>query len=1243
MIRACAFVFTAVLCFAKATAGQAPRIVESLPLDTSGEHAASNFVQFADRRAIVHCGEMEVYLDTDQGFSLAVASKLAGVTRPLVTSTTVKLWLDDRDQMVVGRGHVANVMILEEGPQRVVLRAPFTLTSRDGRPIATAQYDVVCYPEGEVFTTLRILPLHGEKVQAVMELRFAGDAGLQFERSYDLPLLTGSTEVGPAVGLYWHNGNTPNMGVIGNQMRCVLACQGEGESDERVVSRSFVISVARTRDELRRRCVAHIQPLQPRFLWSCRALIERTPEMLEIASGLGNWCYSFREGTYNFLVEASQAAVEFYNPYDEARHIRLRFVAHGRPALNILANDRVPCEATQVVSLTPDLEARNPGQSSAAQVAFDLPAHDCLLTGVQASDRFLLQFVSGRIVQNTTKRLYRIVTGAAGSCLGEVRVAEGKASGGVEVVSLAGPAAEAQPTLALVSASPLPTEALGRFSRLSELAIVRNQPDRAVLQIKFLNEARTLVCQSNLIFRREDDALALYGYHTIEVLEPLRLLRPTTVDLPVLRISDPGAEVANRPLRFFYADGRKRIRICPRSAKPGFGYELGSFNRSVHPDFALCGFVGGTSSALAFLGRPLVGTGKLVAAESSPTLSMRLHLPTILSRSQRFLSMWKTVIPSSGETNLRSLQVSLNSLKGHPVDLTWTAKQIKVSDGYVAHRVSELSSSGNPASDDRRSYLLDGGEELAVVGTGTDGLRWPWMFHIRALGLEPGRVRKIFLTDAGVEHAGGARALKQLTGAAIHLPASATEALSVAGPEQDQRTAAHWHSGSRRFESVGVDRALRDGETILVGDLAVRFLHTPGPSGESGTYLVNAGGLGVALVGNLLETTKEGNQSPFGLADAHRHGNLDEWIRSLKRLRAEHCDLVAPSLSPPLSGTEQINIMCDRMIERCNAILRVKGIDRILPRPLVAGRDRRGDIRLPVVRDDLWGVKETERAIGARTRPVELADCLWRVGGGFAAENEDANIYLLDGGSEMALIGAGSGLHTRAIIDRILALGKNPLDINYILLPSSHWYEARGANSLRTATRARVCAHRYETAALWRGDALRTGLMIGDFSFAVFPPFRVDRVLEWGETIRVGKHEIFVLDAPGFHRGSTAFLMTIDRLRFLATGQTAYGDLPVPDDETADGAMGWMDPHWGGNVTVWRQTIERYLALQPDVLLPGQGPAQDEELERQLRDCLARLDQLREIQKATGLFPSDLFEITAEPVRPDISRLKPKR
>jgi glyoxylase-like metal-dependent hydrolase (beta-lactamase superfamily II) len=348
---------------------------------------------------------------------------------------------------------------------------------------------------------------------------------------------------------------------------------------------------------------------------------------------------------------------------------------------------------------------------------------------------------------------------------------------------------------------------------------------------------------------------------------------------------------------------------------------------------------------------------------------------------------------------------------------------------------------------------------------------------------------------------------------------------------------------------------------------------------------------------------------------------------------------------------------CDRAIGRLLDVVTTPGIDYALPRAFVArtsetaaNEPRRSRPVLPgwarptlYGPDDLAAVKEWLRPIAADVRPQLIADGLWRVGGGFVGEYEDANVYLVDGGDSMALIGAGSGFHTRAIIRRILALGKNPLDIDHILLPSSHWYEARGANSLRLATQARVCAHRREIGALEQGDPIATGLLIGGYQFGVFPPCRVDRELEWGETLRVGKRRIVVLDAPGFHRGSTAFLMEIDGKRYLATGQAALGDLTLSDGRLVEGATGWLDPHWGGCLEVWAETLRRFIAIDPDVLLTGQGHIEKIEVDRQLDQCLARLDRSRRWRALRSLLPAQTFEGQPAARRPDISPLTGRR
>jgi len=1199
------------------------------------------FVEIASRTVVIHCGSVEVALDSERGFSVSAKDAEGGRGKRFLSSTRVRFRLDGREQNVSFRARASAVALIEEGPQRIVLRAPFTLWARAGEPLANGQYEIACYPEGEIFATLRLLVIGDRKAEAAVELSFATGGECRFRRAYDLPLVFAASD-SRAFGLYWHSGDEPKIGALGGEMRCVLALAPEEESGGRVLSRSFVISSAPSAGALRRRCLDHIQPLQPRDLDSCRPLVEETPENLGIAASVPGWCYNFRDGTYNLLVEGPRAVAEFVNRSDEKRHIRVRFVNGAGGTYEIAAGRMSRPLDSQIVSLNPGGVPTRKDSASAALAAFDLPPHECLAVEAVRSNDIQLEWAGARVVGGGITRLFRIVCGPDGRRLAEIRTTDGGPFGGVEIRSLR-PVEPlgAPPAVASLAVVPAGGTSLGRFSHIEDLAILRNRPGRIALKFAATNESKSVACLSDIVFRREGKALAVFGYQSLEVRRASRSLRPTFLDMPSFALESGKGRAERAPQMFFAADRKKKIRKYRLVGGKGVGQSAKDIERLAMGDALFCGFSGPATGQVGFLARPLDGGAFLAGEKSSPPrVSVRMELPPAISQGRVFRLFWKMEIVGAASADLAATEKSLALLKGRPVDLRWVQNRFVLDDARIAHRIYELSPSGNPISEDGRCYLVDGGGSLAVVGAGADSLRGPWFFRIRALGLNPKKIGAILLTDASADCAGGAKALKALTGAPVFAHQSAVEALSVAGPEQDQRTIGFSGEPGAPFESVAVDHPLGDKETIRVGDLDVRFLHLPGSCGESGAYFVQAAGVSAAFVGDLLSCaeTKVGG----GRGDAHRHGNLNLWIDSLDRLRAEHVDLALPGgHGTPLSGIQAITNACNLGVERCETLLRMKKTDYLLPRPFVAkpkpeNRGPKGD--------DLRGVKELPRPALRRVRPIEIAPGLWRVGGGFVGEYEDANVYLVDGGDgQMALIGAGSGLHTGAIIDRILSLGKNPLDIKYILLPSSHWYEARGAESLRAATGAKICAHRYEIAPIARGDVLRTGLLVGDFFYGVFPPCRVDRELEWGETLEVGRREILVLDAPGFHAGSTAFLMTIGGRRCLAVGEAALGDLPTPDGDMITGATGWLDPHWGGCISVWRRTLERFVALRPDVLLPGQGPVEKDEVVTQLRDCLERLEKLEGESGARWILPAAAFDVGIKPRRPDISRLTSNR
>src|SRR2546421_12288035 len=81
---------------------------------------------------------------------------------------------------------------------------------------------------------------------------------------------------------------------------------------------------------------------------------------------------------------------------------------------------------------------------------------------------------------------------------------------------------------------------------------------------------------------------------------------------------------------------------------------------------------------------------------------------------------------------------------------------------------------------DCHTYLIDGGDELALVdagfGPGTEEI----LSLIRADGFDPERISTIVITHYHADHAGGSAALKRATGARLAAGAEAAPTIRVA-------------------------------------------------------------------------------------------------------------------------------------------------------------------------------------------------------------------------------------------------------------------------------------------------------------------------------------------------------------------------------------------------------------------------------------------------------------------------------
>lgn len=152
-------------------------------------------------------------------------------------------------------------------------------------------------------------------------------------------------------------------------------------------------------------------------------------------------------------------------------------------------------------------------------------------------------------------------------------------------------------------------------------------------------------------------------------------------------------------------------------------------------------------------------------------------------------------------------------------------------------------------------YLLDGGEECALIDAGS-GLDDDAILHqIKLLGVELGRVRYLLLTHAHFDHAGGAASLaKRLR---LHAVSGAESAKRLECADEVTTGLAEARSlglypPEARLKPCVVDTVLADGETIRIGKIALSGLHTPGHSGDHTAFLAHVGNVPTLFAGDAI-------------------------------------------------------------------------------------------------------------------------------------------------------------------------------------------------------------------------------------------------------------------------------------------------------------------------------------------------------------------------------------------------------
>jgi glyoxylase-like metal-dependent hydrolase (beta-lactamase superfamily II) len=158
----------------------------------------------------------------------------------------------------------------------------------------------------------------------------------------------------------------------------------------------------------------------------------------------------------------------------------------------------------------------------------------------------------------------------------------------------------------------------------------------------------------------------------------------------------------------------------------------------------------------------------------------------------------------------------------------------------------------------------------------------------------------------------------------------------------------------------------------------------------------------------------------------------------------------------------------------------------------------------------------------------------------------DCHIYLVDGGSELALVDVGAGMGARAIVENVKRAGFDPQRVRHLILTHAHGDHGGGAAQMRDLLDAPAVHVSRELAghlrlgneeALSITAARHAGIYPSSYRLT---PCDVDVELTADDQVTVGDLSLQVIDTPGHCDGHLSYLLEHDGERILFGGDVIF-------------------------------------------------------------------------------------------------------
>jgi hydroxyacylglutathione hydrolase len=216
---------------------------------------------------------------------------------------------------------------------------------------------------------------------------------------------------------------------------------------------------------------------------------------------------------------------------------------------------------------------------------------------------------------------------------------------------------------------------------------------------------------------------------------------------------------------------------------------------------------------------------------------------------------------------------------------------------------------------------------------------------------------------------------------------------------------------------------------------------------------------------------------------------------------------------------------------------------------------------------------------------MRLSERVYLVGSGSLgfslSEEHDCHVYVIDGGSALALVDAGAGITIEPILQNMRFDGLDPQRLKYLLLTHAHADHAGAACEWRNRFGVEVAASREAAEYVSKGDEERISLRIakkGGFypSNYVFSACPVAHTLKEEGCFRIGDVALRVLETPGHCSGMLSLILNEGGKAILFSGDTVFHEGKL-----------LMTNVWDCDLQQYTRSIEKLAKQKVDALLPG--------------------------------------------------------